>query len=431
MGIEGALFRPEVMQAKSADWLGTIRIARPPDFAWVTGIAVLLGAALLAYGVLGQVSRKERLPGLVVPQGGLLQVAAPQAGTVAEVLVHEGDWVKAGQVLVRVQTPRTLSSGGEAALLAEQALAQRRAGLEAERRITEQQAQARRLALQDRLRSLVAEQRQAQGELEASQLRVKLAQKNLERYAELAKGGFVAPVQAQSKEEDLLDIQLRERNAQRGLEGLARDIRSAESDLQAATLDEQASLSQLDRAMAQLSQERVEEEARDGLAITAPQAGIVTALLALHAGQAVTPGQALVSMAPQDAPGSAPLQAQLYAPSRTVGFVAPGQAVWLRLAAFPYQKFGMLAGVVTTVSQSPLAPQDLPAGDAQSLLAASGSQGPLYRVNVRLDAQSINAFGQAQALKPGMALDADVVQEKRRVWEWLFEPALAVLRARA
>jgi len=86
---------------------------------------------------------------------------------------------------------------------------------------------------------------------------------------------------------------------------------------------------------------------------------------------------------------------------------------------------------VTAVSESPLAPQDLPTGETQSLLAASNSQGPLYRVNVQLDAQSINAFGQAQALKPGMTLDADVVQEKRRVWEWLLEPALAVLRARA
>lgn len=132
------------------------------------------------------------------------------------------------------------------------------------------------------------------------------------------------------------------------------------------------SLAQLERSVASLSQEHTEHEARMGLTVTAPQAGRISALT-LHPGQAVQAGQTVLSLVPggQDEAetealanaqpsSSAQLQAQLWAPSRTAGFVKPGQTVWLRYAAYPYQKFGMAEGVVLAVSDSPLAPQDLP-----------------------------------------------------------------------
>lgn len=124
---------------------------------------------------------------------------------------------------------------------------------------------------------------------------------------------------------------------------------------------------------------------------------------------------------------SSELQAQLYAPSRTAGFVQPGQKVWLRYAAFPYQKFGMAQGVVMAVSRSPIAPQDLPDGQAQALVVANGANEPMYRITVRLLRQTINTYGKPTPLVAGMSLDADVRQDSRKLREWLFEPALAVM----
>jgi membrane fusion protein len=85
---------------------------------------------------------------------------------------------------------------------------------------------------------------------------------------------------------------------------------------------------------------------------------------------------------------------------------------------------------VRDVSRTPVNPQDLPAGQAQALLQAAQSQEPLYRIRVRLAQQDIEAYGERQPLKPGMALEADVMQDRRAVWEWLLEPVLA-MRARA
>ena len=106
----------------------------------------------------------------------------------------------------------------------------------------------------------------------------------------------------------------------------------------------------------------------------------------------------------------------------------PGQAVWLRYAAYPYQKFGMARGEVAHVSPTPIAPQDLPAGQAQALVSAAQANEPLYRIDVRLDRQAIAAYGRELPLRAGMALEADVNLEHRRIWEWLFEPLLATAK---
>ena len=102
------------------------------------------------------------------------------------------------------------------------------------------------------------------------------------------------------------------------------------------------------------------------------------------------------------------------------------QAVRLRYQAFPYQKFGAQSGRVLQVSRTPLAPAEL----AQLNLPAALSQGlasePLYRITVSLDRQSVAAYGQEQALAAGMQLDADVLLERRRLIEWIFEPLLSL-----
>jgi len=56
--------------------------------------------------------------------------------------------------------------------------------------------------------------------------------------------------------------------------------------------------------------------------------------------------------------------------------------------------------------------------------AAAGE--PLYRITVNLDKQDVTAYGTAQALAPGMQLDADVVLDRRRLIEWIFEPVLGI-----
>jgi membrane fusion protein len=97
----------------------------------------------------------------------------------------------------------------------------------------------------------------------------------------------------------------------------------------------------------------------------------------------------------------------------------------MRYAAYPYQKFGLHTGRITSVSDTPFAANELPANLAGQLMAQNGNNEALFRINVQLDAQSITSYGEPIALKPGLTLKADVLQERRKVWEWALEPLLA------
>lgn len=420
------LFRPEVMHARQASWLGGIRMGRNPGFSLVAGVALALAGALVAFAAWGQVARKARIPGVLMPVQGTVQLSANAAGVLTEQLVQEGEHVTAGQALFVLGTDRPTAEGSAAVLLAAH-LAQRRSTLEAERSARLQQSRQRDSALQDRIRALDHEIAQAQQEVLLASRRVALAQKTLGRYQQMAQEGFVSDIQAQNKQEELIDLQARVENTQRNAATLQREQQSLQAERQANQRQLNIDLAQLDRALVSLAQEGTENQSRKTIVITAPQSGVVSTIH-LPKGASVQAGQSVATLVPMDGNGQGrtELQAHLYAPSRTAGFIQPGQTVWMRYGAYPYQKFGLAQGQVHSISATPTAPQDLPNGQSAALQTAAQTQEPLYRIQVQLQDQTITAYGDKLPLKPGMTLEADVVQEKRAVWEWVFEPVLAV-----
>jgi len=140
-------------------------------------------------------------------------------------------------------------------------------------------------------------------------------------------------------------------------------------------------------------------------------------------GQSVDGNKPLVMIVPENVQ----LYAHLYAPSRAIGFVNPGDKVLIRYQAYPYQKFGHHQGIVDDVSKTAL-----PANEISSLGTVingnnnNSSNEPLYRITVKLAEQSIKTYGQAHRLQTGMLLDADILQEKRRLFEWVLEPLFSL-----
>ena len=57
---------------------------------------------------------------------------------------------------------------------------------------------------------------------------------------------------------------------------------------------------------------------------------------------------------------------------------------------------------------------------------------PAYRIIVTLAAQTATAYGEKVALQSGMRLDADVLIETRRIYEWVLDPLYSLTgRAKA
>jgi membrane fusion protein len=155
-----------------------------------------------------------------------------------------------------------------------------------------------------------------------------------------------------------------------------------------------------------IDQETIQQETSGEFLLRASLPGLVANRL-VEPGQAVQSGQPVMSLLP----AGSQLQVQLLVPSAAVGFIEPGDRVLLRYQAYPYQKFGHQRGEVIRVSRSAIAPSG---GDANAQ--------PYYRVLVALDRQSILAYGKQEPLRPGMLLDADILGERRKLYEWVLEP---------
>jgi membrane fusion protein len=429
------LFRPEVTAALSQQWMGGIRLAQPISSWLISGIAVAISTALIVFVIAGSVTKKAHVTGILTPSKGTLGITAPNAGILIHRHVEEGQPVKAGQPLFELSTERQ-GNNGELTFLISQQLASRAQSLEAELRLRNAQYQEKKSALTQRLQSLDAENNQLAQEIELAKRRSTLAQQSLGKYETLQASGYVSPAQTQQKQEDLIDVSSRLSSLNRAKVQLHATRQQVQADMEALATALATDLAQLQRSQAMLKQEIAENSNRKSILITAPQDGTVTTIT-YAPGQAISSGQALATLVPAQSNNTemGDLEVHLYAPSRTAGFVAAGQTVLIRYQAFPYQKFGLQKGVVTDVSKTPFAPNELPINLASTILSNAqqntlgfNSSEALYRIKVHPEKLSIMAYGQEQQLKPGMTLEADVMQDSRKIWEWIAEPLLAITR---
>jgi len=411
-----ALFRAEAQASQQQAWLGSVQLHRPATLRWLSLLALGGVVAVGAFLFSTEYTRKARVNGLLVPERGVMRLSVPQSATVVARPVQDGQQVREGDVLFVLSLDSANPTGDSLS----RTLKDREQSLGAAQAQQRELAQSQAASLKARIATLESTLRQADAELQLHAQREALAQQSLGRLESLAKDQFVSSAQVQTKREELLGLQAQRQALSRERENLQREALGLQAELQAIPLKAQVQQGELARDIAALQAQGVENEARRRLVLRAPSDGQMSTVLA-EPGQVVQAGTQLAALLP----ARTPLQAHLYAPSSAVGFLRPHQAVLLRYQAFPYQKFGQQAGEVLQVARTPLQAAEL----AQLGLPAAMAQGePMYRITVQLQRQSVEAYGQDQPLSPGMLLEADVLLERRRLIEWIFEPLLSLAR---
>ncbi len=406
-----------MLKARSARSLGQIILTPHPRTTWLVVIAAVLGLLVVLFLTFGTYTRRATVTGQLVPSTGVIRVHTPQAGVVLERKVNEGQVVQKGDVLFVLNSDRLGPGARELQADIGQQVDERRRSLEAELARNKGVEAAEIGHLERRAGTLRAEQQSIERQMEQQRIRLKLAEDARKRYQGLADQDYIAREQLFQKEAELSEQQSR-------LQALERDALVAQREL-ATTLREientrvryanQNGL--LERGVSSAQQELTEVEARRRVVITAPESGRAT-LVSGEAGQSVDTTRPLLNLVPSDAK----LEVRLYAPSRTMGFVRPGDAVLLRYQSFPYQKFGQHEGVVASVSNNAVTSTELAGFQIPDVPPGE----PVYAIVVTLKAQNVTAYGKQWPLSAGMRLDADILQETRRLWEWMLEPLYSI-----
>lgn len=411
--IGASIFRPEAVEHRRQAWLGSIQLVRPLSLSLLTGAVVVALGLTLATLSWGEYTRKARVGGVLVPEGGVVRLLPPQAAVVLERRAGEGQRVRAGEVLFVLSIDRA-TAGGDAQAQVQRTLAARERSLADTVRQQRELLDAQRTALERRLADMRNEARQIGAEMDLHRQRLALAQQSLLRLQDLQREQFISSAQVQARSEEVLGLQAQGQALARQRAAHEREMAAVEAEMRELPLLARARDAEIAREVAEVQRLAAESEAQRRVVVRAPHDGVLTAVLA-EPGQAVSPATALASVVP----GDSALLAHLYAPSSAIGFVRPDQPVLLRYQAFPYQKFGHHHGRVLQVSRTPL--------HAGEMAGGAGADGePMYRITVALERQTVPAYGSEQPLAAGMQLEADVLLDRRRLIEWIFEPVLSV-----
>jgi membrane fusion protein len=406
------LFRQEAIDAQREKFLGDATIARPVPFWVFTVLAAGVALLLIAVALWGQYTRRERVEGYIALDTGAAKVLSPDSGRVTDLLIKEGDEVQAGVEMARISLDRTTGSGASTSEAVAQEMQSRRAILEKEqsqwRELGSQQVEQ----LRRRVKDLDNELAQIDREMKLQEIRIRSARDQVERYKGLAgEKQFVSEALVKQKQDEVTDQEIKLQTLRRQRAQVERDLAGAKLEEPAIALRSRAQIEQVSRQMSELREGLAQVEARRETVIRAPMAGVVTNI-------AVTRGQSIPADAPLATvlPKGSGMHVELLVPTRAIGFVKPGQEVVLRYDAFPYERFGQYRGAVTDISRSVWSPGDR--------IGPISAREPVYRVDVKLDRQSVSALGQDFALRPGMLVNADLLLEKRTLLEWIFEPVL-------
>ncbi|WP_287496043.1 HlyD family efflux transporter periplasmic adaptor subunit [Pandoraea sp. CB10b_02] len=379
----------------------------------LSAVLTTFAVAVVLFLTFGGYTQRATVRGQLMPARGLIKLYAPESGIVVERRVRDEQFVNAGDVLYVVSGERQSALGATQAAISAQAR-QRDASLRDSRDKARAMQAGERDSLEAAVKSLRGQADALDAQIAGQRERVSLAAQTAARYRGLVGQGYISQEQADQKQADALDQRSQLQTLMRERLRVGADLAAQRNALAELTAKHEKQLAEIDREISSNAEALSQSEARRSTVITAPQAGTVTAALA-EVGQAVDERRPLAAIVP----AGSRLQAELYAPSRSVGAVKPGDRVLLRYQAYPYERFGQQPGVVAAVAQTALPADQL--GDA-ARAQREGAGEPLYRITVSIDATPTSPLGQPWVLRSGMQVEADLLQQRRRLYQWAFDP---------
>lgn len=404
------LFRPEAVSEKRQKLRGSLVLAQPLGMNIIVVCVSVVIMAAVAYFSSFEYARTETVSGFVTTSGGVVSLGARYGGILTQRYVDVGDIVQPNQALFEssIDTDTQGGRSGEGLLAATELRLNeisRQISIATRRYESQTHSMERQKVRLAALVGRVIEQLRLRTEILAG------AEVQLAKVRALHKTKFASEIDVNRQ----LELALTHRSDVAGLDARVAEIRSDIEllDLELQRLPDRFAqdISELTIRQNGLHQAKLQQQAQTSYIVRAPVAGRVSSVQGA-AGQQLRPDAPVVTILPEDAG----LVVHLLAPSRTVGLVASGDDVELKVDAFPYQQFGLLPAAVSGISQSPFMP-----GDWDTPIRYNE---PVYKVVVALERDYVFADGKKRSLMVGMTLTGDIVVDRRRLIDWILEPLL-------
>jgi membrane fusion protein len=408
------LFRQEAIDFHQRNRQGgQVALLQPLSTKILTWFFAASVATIVTFLFFGQYARKETVIGYLMPTAGTAKIFPPKSGTIKDIYVKEGQEVKKGQPLLAVETSQIAVNGQDvnagmlAPLESQQTSLKNQIAAEQERMNSEQ---ARLTATATGLETEISE---LHAQIESQREQFRISSEFVSSVTGLAARGIVSDLDYKKRQVAALEQKEKLDSLNQQLAARQNQLTETRFSLEQLPTVTGGRIQSLRSELATTEQHIAEISGRRAYEIRAPAAGRVSTLQA-------TVGQFADTMHPQMeiVPDDSVLQAELFVPTRAIGFVQPGQEVRILYDAFPYQQFGTYGGRVKQISQTILTRSDT--------FGPIELKEPAYRVTVTLNRPDIDAYGKRIPLQADMLLRADIILEKRTLMRWFLDPLLSV-----
>ncbi|WP_240601737.1 HlyD family type I secretion periplasmic adaptor subunit [Oleiagrimonas sp. MCCC 1A03011] len=407
-----------------------------PAPRWSAWIIMLLFVIALLWACFGKLDIVAVAPGRVVPSGRTKIIQPSETAVVHRILVHDGQAVKKGQLLIELDAVGVTEDESKArqALASAKVDAARTAalidalenhhmphlaeveGVSADRQeVARQQAESEYRSLQAQEQGLRDQVQQKQAELNTVNESISplseyaaIAKIRVSDYGKLIEKGYVSKQDYLTRRQELIDAnkQLATQRSRRA--ELESAIKSAREQLRATVADARRKLLDEHRKAQDQIEQFTPEVAKTAqrnrfMKLRSPVDGTVGQLAIHTIGGVVTPAQALMQVVPSDKA----MEVEATVLNQDIGFVRTGQHVAVKVTSFPYTRYGYLTGTVETISH-----------DA----AQDKKLGLVFPAHIRLDSTKFTINGVAVEVTPGMSLNAEIRTGKRSVIDYLLSP---------
>jgi hemolysin D len=415
---------------------------------------VAVFALALVWAWFGRVDIVAVAKGKIIPTGHTKIVQPFEIGVVRAILVHDGQKVKVGDVMIELDPTMNqadLDHQRNDLMAAKIDIARLTAALKGENdpdarfvapegasleqaRMGEQFLIGQMSQYRSKLASLAGEEAQKRAEQESQKVsigKIETLLPILEERAQMRKTLF--DHQTGSKLaylEDLQDLL----SHQKDLEVQTSHLKEAEAGVAASKAKQEETRAEFHRQVLNdlaeatrkangLAQDVAKSEQRTKFqALTAPIDGTVQQLAVHSVGGVVTPAQTLLTIVPADST----MEIEAMVDNQDIGFVHSGQDAEIKVDTFNFTRYGLLHGKVVTLSQDAIPREGAGKSDPQKPSGNNDSAAsePAYAARVSLGQTQMQIDDKLVNLSAGMAVTVEIRTGKRRIIDYLLSPIL-------
>lgn len=392
----------------------------------------------LLWAVFGHMDVVAVAHGRIVPNDRTKVIQPIETATVKAIKVIDGQAVKAGEVLIELDTTNTAAdsvriandhvtarlqaaranallvaiASGKSPVLADIPevdkfrLAQEQRVLDGQH--DEYQAKLARIDAEIAKRD--AELRSTQEVVRKLEQTVPIARQRAQDFKNLVEKNFISKHGYLEKEQTRIEQEADLATQRSRIKELAAGLQEGRSQRTALVAEAKRlaldSLNEAEQKSTTYGQELIKAESRDKLmTLIAPVDGTVQQLAVHTVGGVVTPAQQLMMIVPKDNP----IEVEAYVENKDIGFVNSGQEAVVKVETFPFIKYGTIDAKVITVSSDAVNDE---------------KRGLIFLARVNLAQATIPVENKTVNLSPGMAVTVEVKTAQRRVIEYFLSPLL-------